>query len=159
MQKDKNKVKHQSQTILNYYILNQLNDQVLTNDDFSVYVSLLSYPFIYDPGHGDSAPRIALLHSFCCCKEQAIKLKFISFMFYCSGLELLKQLNEIKKRIYFLADKTPYRSDDITEQDRSEIQSFTIVKVKTDKKLSSSNQTKKQKQFRLTLKSNSNFQA
>ena len=80
-------------------------------------------------------------------------------MFYCSGLELLKQLNEIKKEFYFVANKTPYRSDDITEQDRSEIQSFTIVKVKTDKKLSSSNQTKKQKQFRLTLKSNSNFQA
>ena len=79
-------------------------------------------------------------------------------MFYCSGLELLKQLNEIKKE-FILWLTRHLRSDDITEQDRSEIQSFTIVKVKTDKKLSSSNQTKKQKQFRLTLKSNSNFQA
>ena len=34
-----------------------------------------------------------------------------------------------------MADKTPYRSDDITEQDGSEIQSFTIVKVKTDTKM------------------------
>ena len=57
----------------------------------------------------------------------------------------------LKKRNYFVADKTPYRSDDITEQDRSELQSFTIVKVKTDKKLSSSNQTKKQKQNFLSL--------